>query len=405
MIELPLLNKSIRVVLLSLVVLSFSLALAVKAQTPDDLEETKSQIDELFKKVNYVDALPLIEKVVKAEPKNSEMHFKLGTALIAKSLAEKDPAARKAFRVRAREAFIRSKELGNNNPPIDALIAGLPPDGSESGAFSQNPEANSLMVEAEGFFGQGKLDQALENYQKALKLDPAIYEAALFSGDVYMNRGDFAQAEVWYQRAIAINPNRETAYRYSATPLMKQNKINEARDRYVEAFITEPYSKFARGGLIQWAQATQTPLAHPKIDVPIDVTFDEKGNAKITEVMGNKEEDGTSAWLMYGMVRTSWHNKKFAETFPNEKSYRHSLVEEAEALRAVVNLASTNKKVKTLNPSLAKLKKLNDDGLLESYILLALVDEGISRDYRDYLGKNREKLRRYVLDYVINREE
>lgn len=249
-----------RLVLAGLCMFVFSAPPPTYSQTGESLAETKKRVEELVEKTNYVDALPLIEKIVKAEPNNAEMHFYLGFALIAKAGIEKDPATRKALRVRAREAFVRTKELGYTKPPVEALIGSLPPDGSDSGVFSSNMEANALMSEAEGFFGQGKLDEALENYQKALKLDPNIYEAALFSGDVFMQRGDFAQAETWYQKAIAINPNRETAYRYSATPLMKQRKTNEARDRYVEAFIVEPYNRFARGGLVQWAQATQTPL-------------------------------------------------------------------------------------------------------------------------------------------------
>src|SRR3989442_9186377 len=96
-----------------------------------------------------------------------------------------------------------------------------------------------------------------------------------------MQKGDLEQAETWYKRAIAIDPNKETAYRYSATPLMKQGKTMEARDRYIEAFITEPYNRFARAGLIQWAQVTKANLAHPTIEIPTDVKFDEKGDAKI----------------------------------------------------------------------------------------------------------------------------
>src|SRR6185369_2237957 len=136
------------------------------------------------------------------------------------------------------------KELGVKEPMVDALINSIPADGSSSGSFSQNAQANELMREAEASFSRGELDAALADYQKALQLDPSIYEAALFSGDVYSQRGDFPNAEVWYQKAIAIDPNRETAYRYSATPLMKQHKYDAARDRYVEAFITEPYNQY-----------------------------------------------------------------------------------------------------------------------------------------------------------------
>src|SRR5947207_15840519 len=116
------------------------------------------------------------------------------------------------------------------------------------------------MNEAEALFSQGKFDEAIMDYQKALSLDPKIYEAAVFYGDVYNSKKDYKQAEIWYQKAITIDPDREIAYRYSATPLMKQKKYDQARDRYVEAFVVEPYSKFPVAGLTQWAEATNANL-------------------------------------------------------------------------------------------------------------------------------------------------
>jgi tetratricopeptide (TPR) repeat protein len=332
------------------------------------------------------------------------MHFYLGFALIAQANTIRDDVQAKALRVRARAAFVKSKELGVQEPLVDALIISIPSDGSKGRAFSQNIAADSLMTEAEAFFSQGKLDEALVDYQKALEIDPKLYHAALFAGDVFIQKGDFAQSEAWYKRAIAIDPNRETAYRYSATPLMKQGKIEAARDRYVEAFITEPYSQFARAGLVQWATITKTSLAHPDIDIPTDVTFDDKGNAKINldaKALLSGKDDGSFAWISYGTTRSTWKKEQFAKRFPKEPVYRHSLPEEAEALRSVITLATVDKKTKTLSPSLARLKKLDDEGLLEAYILLARPDEGISQDHPAYLQQNRDKLRRYVIEYVV----
>lgn len=374
------------------------------AQTGDSIAELKERANALTKQTRYTEALPLLEKIVVAEPDNAEMHYFLAFALLAQATNTKDGAAQKALRIRARNAFIKSKELGIKEPNVDALIQALPADGSDAGAFSQKIEANALMVEAEALFSQGKLDDALKNYQKALELDPKIYEAALFSGDVFMSKEDFAQAEIWYQKAIAINPNRETAYRYSATPLMKQRRYNEARDRYLEAYITEPYGRFSVAGLTQWAQVTNTSLAHPKIDIPTNVTFDEKGDAKINldaNALLRGSDDGSFAWISYGATRSTWHKENFAKAFPSEKAYRHSLAEEADALRSVITIATADKKTKTLSPSLATLKKLNDEGLLEAYILLAHADEGISQDHPAYLKQNRDKLRRYVVEYVL----
>lgn len=374
------------------------------AQTSEDVPALKQKVEALIKEQKYTEALPFLEKLAVAEPANAETRFQLGFALLAQGNNTKDRAARKALRIRARNSFLKAKELGNTEPLVEGLIQSIAPDGSGGNNFSANDEANDLMVEAEAFFAQGKLDDALKNYQKALQLDPKSYEAALFSGDVYTHKGDFAQAETWYQKAIAINPNKETAYRYSATPLMKQGKKEVARDRYIEAFICEPYSNFARNGLVNWGKVTDTSLAHPNIEIPTNVTADEKGNTKIdlnASTLLSGTEDGSFAWISYGATRALWRKEKFAKAFPNEKAYRHSLAEEADAIRSVLSLAMGDKKVKNLNPALAKLKKLNDEGLLEAYILLGRPTQGIAEDHAAYLKQNRDKLRRYLLEYVV----
>jgi tetratricopeptide (TPR) repeat protein len=373
------------------------------AQTGESLEELKRKAAELTKSQKYTEALPILEKILIAEPNNAEAHFYIGFAWIAQANTTGDEQARKTLRVRARAAFTRSKELGMKKPVIDALIESIPVDGADPDRFSENKEADKLMTEAESYFSQGNLDQALQNYHRALQLDPKLYHAALFSGDVYIKRSDFAQAETWYQKAIAIDPTKETAYRYSATPFMRQGKYDQARDRYVEAYITEPYNRYTGAGLTQWARVTNTQLGHPKIEIPTRITFDEKGDAKIdldANTLLAGKDDGSFAWVVYGVTRSGWRKEKFAKTFPNEKQYRHSLAEEADALRSVLTSATADKKTK-LSPSLERLRKLNEAGLLEAYVLLARADQGIAADHPAYLRENRAKLRRYVMEYLL----
>jgi tetratricopeptide (TPR) repeat protein len=390
--------------LIAFVLISFSATLTSQAQTNESAPELKRKASELLKETKYTEALPLLEKLAKLQPEDGETQFFLGFALVGQATNTKDEAARKALRVRARDAFVKAKSLGYYEPRLDALIEDFPPDGSDPADFSSKGKANALMKEGEALFSQGKADEALKKYQQALEIDPKLYYAALFSGDIFLQKQDFAQAEVWYQKASAIDPNIETAYRYSATPLMRQHKTDAARDRYVEAFITEPYNRYARAGLVQWAEATHTMIAHPEIDIPTDISFDEKGDAKINldagALLGGKD-DGSFAWISYGVARSRWRKEKFAKTYPSEKVYRHTLAEEVDALRSVISTATSDKRTKTLSPSLAKLKKLDESGLLEAYILLARPDEGIAQDHPDFLKQNREKLRRYVVEYVV----
>src|SRR5215204_5482504 len=169
-----------RVLIFTLILLALSLP-AYAQDGGEDLGAIKQKAAELLKQARYTEALPLLEKIAAAEPDDNQTQFYLGFALIGQANNTKDAATRKSLRVRAHTAFVRAKELGLREPIVEALIQSMAPDGSEGAPMSANAEADKLMTEAEAFFAQGKFDEALRNYQAALKLDPEIYSAALFS--------------------------------------------------------------------------------------------------------------------------------------------------------------------------------------------------------------------------------
>ena len=174
---------------LFLVLLCSSL-INVAAQEPaaENANDLKRRVGELLKETRYTEALPLLEKIAKLQPDDGETQFYLGFALAGQAVNTKDAAARKALRVRSRQAFVKSKSLGYSEPRLDALISSLPEDGSDADDFSPDAKANELIKEGEALFSQGKQDEALKKYQEALTLDPKLYHAALFSGDIYLQK-------------------------------------------------------------------------------------------------------------------------------------------------------------------------------------------------------------------------
>ena len=52
--------------------------------------------------------------------------------------------------------------------------------------------------------------------------------------------------------------------------------------------------------------------------------------------------------------------------------------------------------------ALDALVQFEEAGLLEAYVLFARTDEGIARDYVEYRKANRDKLRRYLTEYVAS---
>lgn len=408
------------------VLICFALAPVNAQSSGKDAGETTidavKKVTDLFEKGKFAEAAVHLEKLVKDDPNNASLRFLYGFALVAKAKDIEDQKESTKVMIQARKELVKAKELGLKEDGLDKLIAILPEDGEAKSDGSltsvpvqtpslSNKSAREYMDKGEMYFASGDWDNAFLMYQEALKKDPNYYEAALYSGDAMMQKNEFEKAEIWYQKAIAIDPNRETAYRYSATPLMKQRKFDEARLRYVEAYITEPYNSRAVGGLKQWSEATGVEIGHPSIDVP--ASGNGEGNSNFSLAMKDRKSDtGGFAWELYSRTRTAWQPNKegglsenFKKAYPNENKYRHSLAEEFDALRATVValkevMSDPKYQDKQIDPQLKTLVRLYDEGLLESYILFALKDEGIMRDHAAYLKQNREKLRQYVLAYV-----
>jgi tetratricopeptide (TPR) repeat protein len=390
---------------------------------PQDAAERQRALD-LYESQNMVAALPLLEKVAAANPNDMPVISRLGFVLYATSVTEKDSSARQRMRERARQILLRARALGDTSNLTNIVLEALASPDSSQVPFSDIQAAEVAIREGEQAFVRGDMDKAIVAYKRALAADPHLYDAALYVGDAEfkkaMNstdapyRNDHLDASgVWFAKAIAIDPNRETAYRYWGDALDAQGKTNEARDKFVDAIVAEPYGQRAYVGLTQWGQRHKIALGHPKIEVPTNVSSTKPGEISIAidpqTLKGS--DDGSTAWMIYGITRASWMSKKdgslsdnFRRRYPTETAYRHSLAEEFEALRMVaesVQAQVKEKKVTKLTISLDNLMRLHNGGLLEPFVLFARPDQSIARDYGTYRAANREKLRRYWLDVAI----
>lgn len=376
----------------------------VRGQAVDNYAAERKRALQLYTEQKYTAALPILEKLSAANPSDVVVLEGLGMSILLNSTTIKDPQASKQERIRARTVLLRAQALGDNSNLLQTVLAGLPPDGGGDISFSRNKEAQTFMSEGEKAYAQGDLDKAFAAYKNALKVDPQLYEAALFAGDMQFKKKDWNKAGEWFARAIAINPNAETAYRYWGDALMGQRKMDDARTKFIEAIIADPYRRQAHVGLIQWAQANKVTLAHPRIQPPNSLSAQGNNTTLTVDPRIFNSQDGSNEWLMYDLTRVAWAKGEFAKAYPSESAYRHSLREEAAALRMVAEMAAKDLKagkIKTLEPSLATLVKLNDDGLLEPYVLLARADQGIAQDYEAYRKDNRDKLIRYFTEYVV----
>jgi tetratricopeptide (TPR) repeat protein len=394
-------------------------SLRVEAQQ-SDYEIKRQRAMELFDQQNFAAAMPILEKLVKIRTDDSTVWEQLGWSTMVVAASIKDPTERKQARERARQAFLRAKELGDDSNLLHTGLEAI--SGPDPGdlTLSKNQQADAAMREGEDAHSRGDLDTALSKYKRAFELDPELYEAPLFAGDMEFKKGynstdpqyrsdAFDRAGVWFAKAIAVSANSETAYRYWGDALDAQGKTNEARNKFVDAIVAEPYKRGVYAGLGQWADRHKVAVGHPQIDQPPPSMKSEKSGDQTTILIDPSKVDPKNPahyWSFYDLTRATYKTASFAKEYPDEKEYRHSLKEEATALRIVAEIAAKDLKdgkVKSLDESLSNLIKLNDSGLLEAYVLFARPDQGIARDYDSYRKTNRDKLRRYWLEVAISK--
>jgi tetratricopeptide (TPR) repeat protein len=337
---------------------------------------------QLFQQGKHDEALPLLEALSVSNPNDRVVLAEYGFALFGVSAKYTDPAQRKQVRAKARAALARARDLGDTSPVLIGLLRAIPEDGGGEVVFSPNPAVDSAMHRGEAAYSAADLPAAQAAYREALALDPQQYPAAVFIGDTYFRMNKVDSALIWYHNAIAINPHRELAHRYMSGVLLKNHRLDEARDEAIEAILAEPFNPAARGALVDWARDTRTPLGFPRIDIPPRDSLN-RGRAAPA----------------YDSVRREWrgtrgHDSPFARQYPADSIYRESLAEEAEALRAAA--ASGDSTVSTAN-----IRRLADAGELESYIFFARASAGISLDYAGYFQDHHDALRRFWLEYVI----
>jgi len=370
--------------------------------TPDaGYQAERQKAAELFNQGKRLEALPLLEQLVKANSKDNEMLVDLAASLVDHAATLSDREASGKERLRARGLLERARDLGNTSSLTLNLLE-LLEHVNEGGdiRFSDDPQVDAALRAGEAAFGQRDFDEAIKDYGKALELQPENYSAALFLGNTYDRKNEAAKAAAWYERAIQLDPDVETAYRYYADMLARQHDMAKARVMLIHAAVAEPYNRIVWRELHAWATLNGTQINFVYVGIPSPQTA--------PRIDSRQPDDLSAAWDAYNAVKDRWQNGgEFERRFPKEKQYRHSLPEEAEGLTAAVKVLekleadSRSARQVDSNTGLVLLLKLDEAGLIEPYILFSLGDSGIARDYLAYRARNRERLEEYMDKFVV----
>src|ERR1051325_3493871 len=129
------------------------LASFATAAAQDD--QDRQRAFQLYRDGKYVEALPLFEQLALKYPEDPAVIENLGMLVFTQSAYLKTPEERKSARKRGRALLLQAQKLGASDALLNALIAGIPPDGGNDETFSPKKEVDEAMKEGEGAFARG----------------------------------------------------------------------------------------------------------------------------------------------------------------------------------------------------------------------------------------------------------
>jgi protein O-mannosyl-transferase len=99
------------------------------------------------------------------------------------------------------------------------------------------------------YFQQGRLDDAIAQYQKVLQIDPLETDALNNLGSAYLQKGRLDEAVAHYQKALAIKPDSAETHYNLGNALFQQGRTDQAMAQYQMALAIKPDSAEAHYNL------------------------------------------------------------------------------------------------------------------------------------------------------------
>ena len=117
-------------------------------------------------------------------------------------------------------------------------------------ALKLDPASADIRIDFANALGkQGKMAEAIQYYEQALQLDPDSAKAHFDLGNVLAGQGKWAEAIQHYERAVELMPNQAAMHINLGNVLAQQGQWDEATEQYQRALQLDPNQPVAQMNL------------------------------------------------------------------------------------------------------------------------------------------------------------
>ena len=110
----------------------------------------------------------------------------------------------------------------------------------ETKSGAADPRAVNYVASAEQAIRDGDLEKAIEEFARAIEINPDMTTAHLGMADIYRMKGDYGRAEQRYARAASLEPKNFDAQYFHGLMLHLLDRLPDAIQAYIRALNLHP---------------------------------------------------------------------------------------------------------------------------------------------------------------------
>jgi len=197
------------------------------------------------------------------------------------------------------------------------------------------------------YFGQQKLDLAIEQYKKATELAPNYSPAYNIVGYAYRQQGDYADAEQAFKKYIELIPNDPNPYDSYGELLLKMGRFDDSIAQYHKALAIDPHFVPSHFGI----SADLLYLGKPA-----------QADAELQQMAGLARNDGELRTALFGMAVVAADGSNFNKAAQDlDKEY--AVAEKKNDLASMAADLQAKGNILAQTPNLAQAQQAFDRSL------------------------------------------